>query len=386
MQPKELSTPLYELLCSFQRPPVELHKCKTIYEVVKASRKLRWGLPINRFSAVCTWTTCALVADDKCRKHLTKLIANGLDGERWVKQIASAVHPVMQELDRLDANRMRRAVKDRTRTFLQHRDAAVRSLQNARAHLSVIECRLGIEALIDHADYELLHATVAKLANDLHGRHQVRIELARRQLVEEGVPTRDQWAELINRGVYFEKNPIPDMDFLLQRTIAFAAEMEAPGVDRHSVRGQFLRNLYEELEGTAISDVRIAFLCHAANAVFAETVDKAQVRRLVKDLAEEIAARNERLEAVGLGKEWRESYLQKLRGDISLQGDRSSQSSPAPSSGRETFKQSRKVSGRSEKVQHESPSAHPARRSSRTSTAGKSPASARSSSPHRKKP
>jgi len=60
--------------------------------------------------------------------------------------------------------------------------------------------------------------------------------------------------------------------------------------------------------------VRIAFLCNAANAVFAEAVDKAQVRRLVKDIAEAIATQNEKLEAIGLGKEWAESFLQELRG------------------------------------------------------------------------
>lgn len=386
MKPKELSTPIYELLCSLQRPPAELHKCKTIYEAVRASRKLRWRLPINRFSAVCSWATYVLVADDQCRKHLTKLIANELEGERWVTTIASAVNPVIQELDRLDANRTKKTVKDRTRTFLQHRDAAVRALQEARTHLAAIECKPSIQKLLDHSEYELLHAAIDELARDQHGRHQAGVELARRQLEEEGVPTRHQWAELINRGVYFQENPIPNLDFVIQAAIIFAAETEAPGVDRHSVRGQFLRSLYEDLEGTAIGNVRIAFLCNAANAVFAEAVDKAQVRRLVKDIAEAIATQNEKLEAIGLGKEWAESFLQELRGDTSLQGERSSQSSQAPSSGLETFKQSRKVSGRSEKVQHESPSAHPARRSSRTSTASKSRASARSSSANRKKP
>ena len=386
MKPKELSTPIYELLCSLQRPPAELHKCKTIYQAVRASRKLRWRLPINRFSAVCSWATCVLVAHDQCRKHLTRLIANELEGERWVMTIASAVNPLTQELDRLDANRTKKTVKDRTRTFLQHRDAAVRALKEARTHLAAIECKPSIQKLIDHSEYELLHAAIDDLARDQHGHHQAQIELARRQLEDEGVPTQHQWAELINRGLYFQENPIPNLDFVIQAAIVFAAEAEAPEVDRHSVLGQFLRNLYKELEDTAIGNVRIAFLCHAANALFDQAVDKAQVRRLVKDIAEEIAARNERLEAVGLGKEWAKSFLQELRGDTSLQGERSLQSSQVLSSGRETFKQSRQVSGRSEKVQNESTSAHPVRRNSRPSTAGKSPASARSSSANRKKP
>ncbi len=383
--PKELSAPICELLCSLTQPPAELHKCRTIHEAVRVSRRLRWVRKIHRLSAVSTWTTCTLVANDKCRKHLTRLITNEVDGERWVMHITSAVRPVMEELDRLDANRSTRTTKDRTRSFLQHRDAAVRALEKARTHLAAINCEPSIKELIDHPDYGLLQDAVAELVDEQYHRHQVRIELARRQLVEEGVPVKHQWAELINRGVYFQEGPVPHLDFLLQQAISFANETGAPGVDRHAVQGQFLRALYTELEGTGIGAVRIAFLCHATKALFGQEVDKAQVRRLVKDIAEETAARNAWLEELGFGNQGLESVLQHVKGDLPLHAGDSSQSLPRLNSSRETFKQSRKVSGRSEKVQNESTSPHPVRRSTRPSTAGKSSASARSSSSHRKK-
>ena len=159
--PKELSAPIYELLCSLTQPPAELHKCRTIHEAVRVSRRLRWARKIHRLSAVSTWTTCTLVANDKCRKHLTRLITNEVDGERWVMQIASAVRPVMEELDRLDANQSTRTTKDRTLSFSQHRDAAVRALEKARTHLAAINCEPSIKELIDHPNYGLLQDAVA---------------------------------------------------------------------------------------------------------------------------------------------------------------------------------------------------------------------------------
>ena len=385
MRPKELSEPLYELITSLDRPPVQMSRCKTIYEAVRVSRRLDWPLPIHRASAVSMWTTCALVADDKCRKHMTKLIVSEADGERWIMQIGGAVNAAIAELDRLHSIKTKPA-KDRTRTFQQHRDAAVRHLRQARNHLSAIDCRPRLTSLIGEARYELILKAIRSLEWQEDRRQHVKVELARQRLVEEGVPVKGQWAELINRGEYFSDDPSPSLDHILGKAIDIAQKLEAKVPDRHSARGQFLRTLYEELEGTVVSNVRVAFLCHAAQAVFSEPIDKAQVRRLVKDIAEELAERNARLEAVGMGKEWAESFLRELRGDTRLQQANNSRPSLGNTAADETFKQSRSISGRSEKVQHESVSTNPARRSSRTSTACKSSAVARSSPPHRKKP
>ena len=385
MRPKELSEPLYELITSLDRPPVQMFKCKTIYEAVKVSRRLDWSLPIHRAAAVSMWTTCALVADDKCRKHMTKLIASEVDGERWIIQIGGAVNAAISELDRLHSISTKSA-KDRTRTFQQHRDAAVRHLGQARHHLSAIDCRPRLTSLIGEDRYELMLNAIKGLEWQEDRRHHVKVVLARRRLVEEGVPVKEQWAELINRGEYFSDDPSPSLDHLLRQAIDIAKGQEPQVPDRHSVRGQFLRALYRELEGTPLERVRVAFLCHAANAVFSESVDRAQIRRLIRDIAAEIIARDAELESRGMGKAWVESFLQQLRGDTPLQQANNSRSFPAAAAADETFTQSRSISGRSEKVQHESVSTTPARRSSRASTAGKSSASARSSSPHRKKP
>ena len=384
--PKELSAPLDELIRSLTQVPAELHKCRSLYEVIRASRELPWVRPLRRFSAVSTWVTCALVADDRCRKHMTKLVVNEAAGERWIQQIATAVHPVLDELDRLDGSRARRTTKDRTRAFLQHRDRAVRALNEARTHLAAIGCRPSLEELIKHADYQLLYDTVAELTYDHHRRHQFRIDLARQKLVDEGVQAKQQWAEFINEGEFFEAALTPDIDFLLHQTITLAAAQEAPEVDRHSVRGRFLRALYQVLEGTPIGNVRIAFLQHATQAVFSEEVDKAQVRRLVKDVAEEASARNEWLEEIGLGGEWAESFLRQAKGDSSLQRGGNLRRSPGGLSAQETFEQSRRGSGRGKKAQDESAEITAARRSGRTATPKEPSAIARGPSADRKKP
>lgn len=382
----ELPLPLRELITTVERVPVPMHKCKTLYEAVRVSRGLAWPLPIKRFSALCTWTTAALLANDGSRRLLAKLIATTeVEGQRWRIQIGAGVKAATQELDRLHAIK-KASAKDRKRTFQQHKDSAIRSLQQARHHLAAIGCKPQLPQLVDSQDFELFSNMVRDFSYDQHCRHQVRIELARRQLVDEDIPAEHQWAELIRRGAFFADDPLPSLDILLEQTIKIVSEKEPPSVDRHSVRGQFLRSLYSELEGTVIEHVRVAFLRHAADAVFSESMDKAQVRRLIKDIAQEIAARDARLDAAGMGREWAESFLRKRKEDFSLQRARSSRSSPAEPAAKQTSRQSRSGSGRCEKVQNESASTKPSRGSRRPPVLRKAAAVERSLPADRKKP
>ncbi len=382
----ELPLPLRELITTVERVPVPMHKCKTLYEAVRVSRGLTWPLRIKRLSALCTWTTAALLANDGSRRLMTKLITTtGVEGQRWRIQIGACVRAAVEELDRLHANK-KAAPKDRKRTFQQHKDSAIRSLQQARHHLASIECKPQLLQLVDSQDFELFSNMVRDFSYDQDCRHQVRIELARRQLVDEDLPAEHQWAELIRRGAFFADDPLPSLDILLEQTIKIVSEKEPPSVDRHSVRGKFLRSLYSELEGTAVEHVRVAFLRHAADAVFSESMDKAQVRRLIKDIAQEIAARDARLDAVGMGREWAESFLRKRKEDFSMQRERSSRSSPVESAAEQTSRQSRSGSGRCEKVQNESVSTKPSRGSRRPPVLRKAAAVERSLPADRKKP
>ena len=382
----ELPLPLRELITTVERVPVPMHKCKTLYEAVRVSRGLTWPLRIKRFSALCTWTTAALLANDGSRRLMTKLITTTeVEGQRWRIQIGACVRAATEELDRLHANK-KAATKSRKRTFQQHKDSAIRSLQQARHHLAATGCKPGLLQLVEGEDFELFSNVVRDFSHDQHCRHQVRIELARRQLVDEDLPAKHQWAELINRGVFFADDPLPSLDNLLEQAIKIVTVKEPPSVDRHSVRGRFLRSLYSELYGTTVEHVRVAFLRHAADAVFSESMDKAQVRRLIKDIAQEIAARDARLDAVGMGREWAESFLRKRQEDFSLQSERSSRSSPAEPVAKQTSRQSRSGSGRCEKVQNESASTKPSRGSRRPPVLRQPAAAERSLPAHRKKP
>ena len=130
MKPEDvLSKPLLDLFKSVERVPAEMHKCKTLYEAVRVSRRLRWSLPIKRLGAVSIWATAALTQDEWGRRHMNRLVAQEVDAERWALQIGGAVHAAMVELDRLEAHKTRSSIKDRKRAFLQHQAAAVRALQ-----------------------------------------------------------------------------------------------------------------------------------------------------------------------------------------------------------------------------------------------------------------
>ena len=386
MKPEDvLSKPLLELFKSVERVPAEMHKCKTLYEAVRVSRRLRWSLPIKRLGAVSEWASAKLVCHRLAYKQMSKLVTSELDGERWVAQIGGAVHVAMAELDRLDANKTRTSTKDRKRAFQQHQKSAIRSLQNAREELAAIGCNPRLLGLIDDEKYRPLRDVIRDLDWTEDRRHHLRLQSARRQLVEEGISQKHQWAELINRGMFFSDDPLPDLDNLLRQAITIATEVAVPSNDRHGVRAQFLRRLYSELEDTPIANVRIAFLSNASDALFAENVDKPQVRRLVKDIAEETAAMYSRLESVGLSKDWFKALGQKKE-DISLQSKRSLGSLPTETSGRNTSRQSRSGSGRCEKVQNESASTKPSRGSRRHQVLGK-PAAAEGNLPaDRKKP
>lgn len=379
----QLSKPLEEFFRSVERVPLEMQKCRTLYEAVRVSRRLKWSLPIKRLGAVSTWASAKLVSHKLAYRQMKKLISSELDGERWVGQIGGAVHAAMTELDRIDANKKTR-IKDRKRTFQQHLNAAIRSLQNARMELAAIGCNPRLTRLIDDENFRPLRDVVSDFDWKEDRRHNVRLQIARRQLVDEGISRKHQWAELINRGVFFSDDPLPNLDNLLQQAITIAGEVAVPSSDRHGVRGQFLRRLYTELDDTSIASVRIAFLTNASDAVFAERVDKSQVRRLVKDVAEEKAAMYARLEAVGFTKDWFRTWGQK-KGDISLQSKSSAKSLPVAASGPNNSKQSRSGSGHCEKTQNESACASPRRRSHRTAGNRKPASTEGSLQTHRKK-
>jgi hypothetical protein len=381
-----ISKPLRDLFTRLPPVPAAMRKCKTIYEAVRASRGVRWGLPVKRDSAVTTWTLAALVSHEGSRRLLAKYIATELDGDKLYGFIAAAAGTAMGELDRLHGIKAT-LPKDRKRAFQQNKDAAIRSLKQARHHLAAIRCNPDLMQLLVHSKYELAYELVRDFSIDQHNRHLVRMELAQERLDADGVPPREQFVELINSGIFFSDDPVPKLDDLLQRAITIATDIPVPIPDRHGVRGRFLRRLYSELEGEPMAKVRIAFLSHASEAIFSEPVDKAQIRRMVRDIAEETAARDALLERVGLGKAWTESFLAEIvtRRDVSRQRRRNSQSSPEAIETPETSKQSRSGSGHCEKARNEPTSAKPARGTRRSPTLQRASASKGGVPAHRKK-
>ena len=379
-----LSRPLYDLFMRVERVPTAMHKCKTLYEAVRLSRRLSWSLPIKRLGAVSMWTTAALTQPGRSRRYMNTLISSDRDAELWITQIGAAVGVAMDELDRLDARRKGPA-KDRKRTFLQHKQAAIRSLEEVSEHLAAIKCAPRLQELAARPEYNSFVDMITEFSIDQHNRHQVQLMAATRQLEMEGVPENQRWAALINQGIFFEEDPIPSFDSLIRQAIKIVKDADAPTSDRHGVRGQFLRRLYMELEGTSIENVRVAFLSYASEKVFSEEVDKAQVRRLVKDVAEEQAAMYTRFESVGWTKDWFKSWGQK-KGDISLQSQSSVKSLPVRASGPNNSKQSWSGSGHWEKDQDEPISANPTRRARRSSASRKPAAPERSVPAYREKP
>ena len=373
---------LLGLITSVEPVPIAMHKCRTLYEAVRVSRGLKWVRSSRRLGAVSTWVTAALLSNQDSQRYLSKLVTDELHADRWLHTIFSAVHVAVDEIDRLHEVKGGNP-KDRKRAFLQNQNEAVRSLAQAATALKALGCNPHLTELLCFPEAASVQEAIQDVSRRHDGRQRVREHLALQEIIRDGVPARERLAELVNRGVFSDGDPIPTLRQILLQAIKIATSLKFDAPDRHGVRGMFLRSLYSQLEGSVIERNRTAFLVHSAKAVFEEDIDKSHVRRLVRDIADEKAAMNEMFEDLNLGNEWIEALQRDCMEDNSLQPRRSSRSSPGGASVSETSPQSRNGSGDRGKAKNESVPAKPSRRTA----SSRKPVAAQGSLPaHRKKP
>ncbi len=251
----------------------------TFYEAFRASQSVSWRRPLDQFSALHTWATCALVIDDRTRPYMKKLITDRQSGFDWTVQYGYATKVAMTEL-------ARERRRDRTRAFKQHRKGAIKALHEARAHMAaLVDVPLELEALLGDPSVRKFKGAVTEFVQTQHLQRRARGALARKEALQAGKDTTEAGACALMAAMTTPPGErAPDADFLLKAIAASIEVLPTPEADRHNARTQYLRALFSALEYSAVKQRRVAFLTHAAAAVFGVTVEKRDVRRLVNDL------------------------------------------------------------------------------------------------------
>ena len=264
----------------------------TFYEAFRASQSVSWRRPLDQFSALHTWATCALVIDDRTRPYMKKLITDKQSGFEWTLSCGHAIKDVMTEL-------ARERRRDRTRAFKQHRKGAIKALHEARTHVAaLVDDPLELEALLGDPSVRKFKDAVTEFVQTQRQQRWARGALARKEALQAGKDTEEAGTcGLMAAMTTPPGERVPDADFLLKAMAASIEVLPTPKADRHNARAKYLRALFDSLAYSAVRQRRVAFLTHAAAAVFGEHVEKRDIRRLVKDL---VAVERERAQLAAL--------------------------------------------------------------------------------------
>ena len=252
----------------------------TFYEAFRASQSVSWRRPLDQFSALHTWATCALVIDDRTRPYMKKLITDKQSGIEWTLSCGHAIKDVMTEL-------ARERRRDRTRAFKQHRKGAIKALHEARTHVAaLVDDPLELEALLGDPSIRKFKDAVTEFVQTQRLQRWARSALARKEALQAGQDTLDAGAHGLMAAMTTPPGErVPDADSLLKAISAHIEGLQAPKADRHTARAKYLRAMFDALAYSEVSQRRVAFLTHACAAVFAVHIEKREVRRLVEDLA-----------------------------------------------------------------------------------------------------
>lgn len=262
----ERATPLPPCMCS----------ARTFYAVTRAANALTWKRQLDRFAALNTWATIALIANPHTRRYMERLITDESTGLHWIIDTGHAVRWALDDLAR--AGKV-----SQKRHFEQRRTAAVKALRAARENLAALEIDPSLRDLLTRPDQEGFRRCVEQFTHRDMRRRQAAAQKARAKL-----PTDASVGTVFATSLtsFLTKGYSPHLADLLSQAEKYMANVPTPRSDRHRARAQYLRAMFSALRFSTIRARRVAFLGHASEAVFGERLEPRDVRKLVRDLSE----------------------------------------------------------------------------------------------------
>ncbi len=252
--------------------PHEMHRASTFYEAARAADGSEWAQQPDKGRAMTMWVTIRLVAGERTRPYVAKLIPGDNNGRTWLSAISGATCRAMDALSP-DSARLS------SRSFEQKRSTAIKSLKKSLEALSCLPVDLSLRKHLSDPSYELFLENVRDFEFEELLRSATEQGSDPEQFTKIGAA---EWSPL--RLTHSPKNKVPDVRALLHSALEEATSLPKQVSDRHQARAHFIRAMYSGLSGTVVTQ-RIAFIAHSVEAVFGERIEKRDVRETVSDLA-----------------------------------------------------------------------------------------------------
>ena len=271
--------PLLRWIESQRQLPSSITRARTFYEAAKAARTLVWARPLDHFAALHTWTTVALIVDDRTRKYMAELIPDEPAGLRWTIDAGIAVRVAMDELNKPSAS-------SPSRQFKQRRDAVLRGLQAVRVNLAALDTDLPLRDLLIGPDTRKFRRAIERFTHADFSRRRNLGQRAREQAKASGASDSEVMVASFRALLKVHGNRVPDLSELLLAAEKSVCSMGEPDADRHGARSKYLRAMFVAMKHSAVESRRVAFLTYASEAIFGERIEKRDFRKLVVDLTD----------------------------------------------------------------------------------------------------
>lgn len=270
--------PLLDWLRSQRALPEAMLKVRTFHETVKVAENIDWPRRVDHLAALNFWATAALIVDERTRKYMARLIQNETEGLQWSMTAGTAICAALDCVEQENAT-------SPGRRFTQRRNAAVKGLRLVRENLAALDADFRLRDLLVGPEVRKFRRAVEKFEREDSSRRTGQARFARERANADGSSAGEafvaSWGELVK----WHGCKVPHFIDLIRAAEARVQRMIPPLANRHSARSQYLRELFRALKGSAIERTRIAFLSYASEAVFDQSIEKCDLRRLVSDLA-----------------------------------------------------------------------------------------------------
>lgn len=276
---ESIPQPLLRWIKSQAALPLSITKAKTFYEASRAAQAHHWQRRLDHVAALHSWSTLALIADERTRKYMAKLITDDTAGVRWTMDTGQSTLDAMDELQKAGTT-------PPGRLFEQRRDAAMRGLQAARENLALLDTDFALRELLKGPHVRKFRRFTEQFQMDALLSKGKKTSLARESAADAGASLGELFFVVFREMGKTRGDKVPLLSELLSTAALALSEFKAPKPDRHRARAKYLRNLFYGLENSAVKDRRMAFLTYASVAVFGERIEKRDLRRLIYNLVE----------------------------------------------------------------------------------------------------
>ncbi|UHQ19010.1 hypothetical protein LVB87_12575 [Lysobacter sp. KIS68-7] len=290
MTSDDFPEPFAKVLSLFSPSVLIAEDAMTFYDAVDLTARLNEP---DRSNVIHRWVLVALMRAPRTREMLMEVACTDME---WLYLAISMMRPVKSAIEamprrkptpnnRAGDTKARKMIASPKRAFEQLRNRVVRMLRVLKKDKLVTNHQPGLAELLRSAGF-VDYADAVKsvdLQRSLKEFELLRQMQQRGQSLSEYVRIDGPACIEIPRPAY----PHPTVIDLLAALERHFAEAEGAPVSKHEPRGQFLREIYGVFARTVIADRRRAFLSHVSDAVFAEPIDKADIRTLVMDLRDQ---------------------------------------------------------------------------------------------------